>query len=223
MYPILVQFLLPNTDLGCIAASKKYSGKVLPPIDISKLGITHDEDNKLDTQYSVIVYTSRLKQNISAWIYLRQLEMRGVLVEVIKGIRDLYIRTLKKLLSKHLNVITKISSREPRDLTAYVKINKFNMRRRSFHSIATSRLLNSKKENKKIKKSHKDQVLEDNFHTWLKIELQKCLDKDNKYNGLINILSNEKFLIKAYELIKSKPGNSTKGTDNETLDGINKK
>ena len=38
---------------------------------------------------------------------------------------------------------------------------------------------------------------------------------------LIHLLSDTNFLILAYEGIKSKPGNSTKGSDSKALDGIN--
>lgn len=42
----------------------------------------------------------------------------------------------------------------------------------------------------------------------------------NKYYKLLNILTDVNFLIKAYNSIKSKPGNITRGNDYETLDGI---
>lgn len=45
--------------------------------------------------------------------------------------------------------------------------------------------------------------------------------KNNKYYDLLSILTNVNYLVKAYTLIKSKPGNMTKGLDNETLDRIN--
>jgi len=55
---------------------------------------------------------------------------------------------------------------------------------------------------------------------WISQELSKCLEKNNKYNGLIKIISNVDYLIICYELIKSKPGNMTMGIKKETLDGI---
>ena len=42
-----------------------------------------------------------------------------------------------------------------------------------------------------------------------------------KYNGVIRIIADPKFLLDCYKLIKSKPGNMSKGTTPETLDGIN--
>jgi retron-type reverse transcriptase len=47
------------------------------------------------------------------------------------------------------------------------------------------------------------------------------MGKNDKYNGLINILANPLFLQACYLEIKSKPGNMSKGVTAETLDGIN--
>lgn len=51
--------------------------------------------------------------------------------------------------------------------------------------------------------------------------MDRCLKGDNKYNGLIKILASSEFLQACYNLIKSKPGNKSKGITPETLDGIN--
>ena len=42
-----------------------------------------------------------------------------------------------------------------------------------------------------------------------------------KYNGVIRIIADPQFLLECYKLIKSNPGNMSKGTTPETLDGIN--
>lgn len=54
------------------------------------------------------------------------------------------------------------------------------------------------------------------------IELKKLnwLYKDGITNGLIHIISDINILIRAYELIKSNPGNITPGSNKQTLDGI---
>jgi hypothetical protein len=44
--------------------------------------------------------------------------------------------------------------------------------------------------------------------------------KNQKHYKLIDILSNPFFLEKCYMEIRSKPGNMTKGTNNETLDKL---
>lgn len=51
----------------------------------------------------------------------------------------------------------------------------------------------------------------------------ETLEKGGKYYNLITILSDKDYLINFYNQIKSKPGNMTKGIDNETLDGIGMK
>lgn len=49
----------------------------------------------------------------------------------------------------------------------------------------------------------------------------KDLVQGGRYFKLIDIISDKHFLIKAYNEIRSNPGNMTKGSDNETLDEIN--
>lgn len=44
--------------------------------------------------------------------------------------------------------------------------------------------------------------------------------RNGKYYGLLKLVSNPDVLFGAYHIIKSKPGNMTPGTDNQTLDGI---
>jgi group II intron reverse transcriptase/maturase len=56
---------------------------------------------------------------------------------------------------------------------------------------------------------------------WAKQEVNKYIRGDGLYNGIINIISNPVFLQECYNVIKSKPGNMSKGINPETLDGIN--
>jgi len=51
----------------------------------------------------------------------------------------------------------------------------------------------------------------------LESRLKMC---NGKYYGLLKLVSNPDVLFGAYHNIKSKPGNMTPGTDNNTLDGI---
>jgi len=60
----------------------------------------------------------------------------------------------------------------------------------------------------------------DSFVALVKKELQTYSNKQNVYNGLINILENPAFLVACYEEIRGKPGNMTKGSVKETLDGL---
>lgn len=50
--------------------------------------------------------------------------------------------------------------------------------------------------------------------------MNKYRKGDGKYNGVIRILTNPLFLQACYLEIKSKPGNMTKGTNKDTLEGI---
>lgn len=54
------------------------------------------------------------------------------------------------------------------------------------------------------------------------IKERLILQEDGKCINAFNIISSPEMLIAAYSNIKSKPGMMTKGTDDVTLDGINK-
>ena len=54
----------------------------------------------------------------------------------------------------------------------------------------------------------------------IRIALKDHIQGD-RYFKLMDILSDKDFLIRAYNEIKSNPGNITKGSDNETLDEVN--
>lgn len=51
-------------------------------------------------------------------------------------------------------------------------------------------------------------------------KLSQFRRRDNKYNGIVRILADPGFLQYCYMLIKGKPGNMSKGTTKETLDGL---
>ncbi|CAK9442414.1 unnamed protein product, partial (mitochondrion) [Lodderomyces beijingensis] len=213
VYPVLSQFGLANNQPGCIADSKKFLWDVLPHRDKGKLGIAYDEDDKLDTRDPVIVCTTSLKQNTSASIYQKHIDMRADLYEVTGGRWGFY--RINKA-SKHLSAILKTNKRVPGDLIASIAFS--NMRGRSLRSMCTSARLNAQKGDRAKVTLNNNQVFD--FNTWLQNQLSICQDNDGKYNGLINIISNPDFLLHSYKEIKSKSGNMTKGTDNETFDGI---
>lgn len=56
--------------------------------------------------------------------------------------------------------------------------------------------------------------------TLVQKELQLYKDRNDVYNGLINIVKRPEFLVACYEEIRGKPGNMTKGITKETLDGL---
>lgn len=53
----------------------------------------------------------------------------------------------------------------------------------------------------------------------LSAELDKYVDVDGKYNGIVRLIDSN-LLKYSYSLIKSKPGNMTKGSSSQTLDRI---
>lgn len=59
-------------------------------------------------------------------------------------------------------------------------------------------------------------------HTYLASTLTDFKNEDGKYNGIIRLITAD-YLKYCYSLIKSKPGNMTRGTTAETLDRINDK
>ena len=56
--------------------------------------------------------------------------------------------------------------------------------------------------------------------TSVKKELQLCKNTHGTYKGLVSILAKPEFLVACYEEIKGKPGNMTKGDNEETIDGL---
>ena len=167
MYPLLLQFRIANNYLGCIAGRKKRSRDGLSHREGMLGGVVYDEDNKLDTQYPVIVYTTNPKQNMSVSDYSKHSCMR---VDMNETTESKWRYQNNKKLSKHLSTNIKTSSSQLRDLTAYASC----MRGRSFHSMSTARLA-EQKENRNLNLvfppratrggDHKDQVLKENFHT----------------------------------------------------------
>lgn len=56
--------------------------------------------------------------------------------------------------------------------------------------------------------------------TIMKEYLELRSGKDQKHYQILNKISSPEFLVACYEEIKSKPGNMTRGSDKETLDGL---
>lgn len=54
----------------------------------------------------------------------------------------------------------------------------------------------------------------------ISLKLSEFETNDAKYNKFIQLLSDPYFLVACYEEIKGKPGNMTRGTKKETLDGL---
>lgn len=112
---------------------------------------------------------------------------------------------------------------EPLDLSASVQENK---RRRSSHSSSELEIPNSRETKGNSEKASaqgrrsRSMVSNQNLRTFVQLELNKYRTEDDKYNGIIRILSDVGFLQFCYMLIKGKPGNMSQGSTRETLDGL---
>lgn len=213
------------------------SQDVLPHLEIHPSGDSHGQDNEFDTHRVaqlgpyVLSRISRhpkgnLNVNISSPYNINcQKPFAHFRIED-------YIAQSPKTINLNASVL------QPRDLTASkygLYLQSYLLRGRSFHSSCT---VTAKENNQKSippltcisnTKGAEDLNLEKGSDSitsvsmWAKKEVNKYIRKDNMYNGLINIISNPLFLQGCYNEIKSKPGNMSKGTNPETLDGINLK
>jgi group II intron reverse transcriptase/maturase len=232
-YPYLSRLYMANKQYSRKADSKKLPLDSLPCLDKVNGGVRYDEDNKLDTHFPseyTLLILSRICRSISS---LKYHYMRGGRDTVNKA-RGSYYNS--KTVSKHLSLNNKTSIQQLRDLTASKYENTYLLRGRSFHSMINV-LDKYQKENRDFMLIGKNQVLKQENGTpkpvknvkdvsvqiWLKTVLTTYRDNDDKYNGLIKIISNPTFLKAAYQLIKGKKGNMTPSNNNETLDGISNK
>lgn len=70
------------------------------------------------------------------------------------------------------------------------------------------------------KQGSRSMVSNQNLRMFVQSRLDLYKNDHDKYNGIIRILADAGFLQFCYMLIKGKPGNMSKGTTKETLDGI---
>lgn len=203
----------------------------LPHLEIHSSGDSHGQDNKFDTHregqlapyvLSRIVRHSKGNQNVNI--------SRPYNIHCQKPFTHFRIEDYNAQSPKTINVNASVL--QPRDLTAS-KYIRYLLRRRSFHTSCTAKE-NSQKSLSLITHLSNTKGAEDlnlakgsksitSVSRWAKEEVSKYIRKDNMYNGLINIISNPLFLQGCYNEIKSKPGNMSKGTNPETLDGLHLK
>jgi group II intron reverse transcriptase/maturase len=217
-----------NKILDRIADCKGISQRGLPLLEVYSSGGGHGQNNKFDTHRAAqlgLYVLSRISRH-----------MKGLLNVVISrpynsncqspfthfSIEDINAQSPKTAKSN-------ASVLQPRDLTAKVSENDIT-RRRNFHSDTLkesswkmplndaydSDIKDTDELNPKGSKSSTS------ISSWANKEVDKYLKGNGTYNGLIRIITDPLFLQGCYNEIKSKPGNMTKGTDNSTLDGINK-
>lgn len=70
------------------------------------------------------------------------------------------------------------------------------------------------------KRGSRSMVTNQNLRMFVTSQLETYKGKNDKYNGIIRILADAGYLQFCYMLIKGKPGNMSKGTTKETLDGL---
>ena len=70
------------------------------------------------------------------------------------------------------------------------------------------------------KQGSRSMVTNQSLRMFVISQLKRYKTEDGKYNAIIRILADAGFLQFCYMLIKGKAGNMSKGTTNETLDGI---
>jgi group II intron reverse transcriptase/maturase len=114
-----------------------------------------------------------------------------------------------------------------REVTAELDINLYLMRTQNHYSTDTSFnkdvTLEDHPDNAKRKSDSKDKVIKMSNKDFL-VDVYKKLNKyksvDNKFYNINKIIGDPYFLIQCYEIIKTNPGNMTKGSNKETLDQI---
>lgn len=203
----------------------------LPLFDSAVSGSSYGQDNELDT-YKVAQLGPNTLSRISQYLLgiINVVTGRPYCNDCQKPFTYFNIEDTNTQGPKAANPNRHIS--QPRDLTAY-GYNLYLLRGRSFHSSVTAK----ESSRKSSTQSKHDSDLKDadslnlaigsdspmSVSSWTKKELNKYLNNNGKYNGLINILANPLFLQACYLEIKSKPGNMSKGITDETLDDVNLK
>jgi hypothetical protein len=76
------------------------------------------------------------------------------------------------------------------------------------------------KSERDVKKNSKKSSANQSLASMVAGNLDRYKDKNQKFRSLIDLLSDPYFLVACYQEIKGKPGNMTRGTTKETLDGI---
>ena len=120
----------------------------------------------------------------------------------------------------NLGAILKITPNQSckgiRDVTASILRQVEIMRTRNCNSTAPG----SRKYSTVRKPSREGEILEPTLHKVVLSQLDEYKQKDGRYNGISRIIS-PSMLKSCYSLIKSNPGNMTRGATTETLDKIN--
>lgn len=201
----------------------------LPPIIGQVSGCGNGKANKLDT-YSRDKFSGGLLSRICrglSWTYM--IISHGLCT--VKNQLEIPIRKPRTSIgmfngnaqvpktAKTLN----ITRPQPRDLTAFVRGRSLNSR--AFSSKSGSRsTLKKYSNNSALAKAERDDKGQNPSKqpagSILEETIASSQSKGQKVRGLMRILSDQYFLMKCYEEIKSNPGNMTRGLTKTTLDDV---
>ena len=222
--------LLITVCIG-IAGIKNEWQRGLPFLVACISGSSHGQDNKSDTYVGA---------QLGLWILSRTSRfVCGKLKSLVgspynEGSQETtpYSNTRDNNYAQRPKTTLMTNTSQPRDLTAYAPTHPGVPRRRSFHSshrhqakgnsqktsIPNSQISSTKRAPKTpTRKGGKSTV---SASMWAKVELNKYLRNDSRYNGIIRIIANPLFLWACYEEIRGKPGNMSPGTTSQTQDGL---
>lgn len=225
-YHILSAYLRLIISFYVTAESRNTKRETLQSPWTSVSGFRHGQDDELDT-LKWHIGRQYIQCRLCQYTCVRSLEVVGIRGETNTTLTTSIGFNQCKGLTR--NIYGKIALL--RDLTA--SDSQMFMRRRNLHSSShvaakggsqETEILEAKALEKQVsaKPSSKAQKTRksDSFVALVKKEIQIYSNKQNTYNGLINILKDPAFLVACYEEIRSKPGNMTKGSTRETLNGI---
>lgn len=229
----------PNKRITWVAETE-YLVKMRLPLLIDKVSrLNYAEDNEPDTQrcdlFSKCIlsricrYIQSMTLNtikgLKSWAYHNIRSMiccREALRHSSRGVPKGFEQAAKaRTLSRNYY--------KPRDLIAY---GSNPTRKRSFHSSTfvgakgnsvntlDNKATSDSTEKWDNKTKTKKQSVKYSLVDIVAQKLNNYQTKDGKYNKVLQLVSDPYFLIACYNEIKGKPGNMTKGTTKETLDGI---
>jgi retron-type reverse transcriptase len=213
-----------NVNNGVADVESTY-GDILPCLNISIKEVWYDYVKKLDTYGSSrfrLDILSRISRYLIAMATLVGSDQRGSPIggdHPSEGSINKYAHAQESNPNKTSADKKTDTQQQPSDLTA----ESHKMRGRSSHSSPEPKGSDPRKtkgSSKKplVKKPKVSQLVSNQtLRTFVTAKLDRFKNMDGKYNGIIRILADPAYLQFCYMLIKSKPGNMSRGL---TKDGI---
>jgi group II intron reverse transcriptase/maturase len=229
--------IISNKFINGVAGAERYFGILLPTSNKVIKELWQDYVKKLETLrqvWVILLVLSRISRqgfsnlkasdkytgvcsNLEAECHSSEESNMNDITEVQES---------KSKKTKWMQIYKNGETRKPLDLSA----SSTNKRRRSSHSShypgdpAPDKKTKGNSVNTKAEKQgSRSKVNSQNLRMFVQSKLNLYRNADGKYNGIVRILADAGFLQYCYMLIKGKPGNMSKGTTKETLDGISYK